>query len=97
MLAKGRDSALLRFTLGKSYLDAKDYVQAVVHLDECVRQDSGCSAGWNLLGKAQLEMDDPGAARQAWEKGLAAAEKKGDVQAAKVMMVFLRRLDKRGV
>ncbi|MGY0633881.1 tetratricopeptide repeat protein [Luteimonas sp. A478] len=94
MLAKGRDSALLRFSLGKHHLDAKGYAQAVAHLDECVSQDPGYSAGWNLLGKAQLGMDNPSAARQAWEKGLAAAERKGDVQAAKVMTVFLRRLDK---
>lgn len=95
MLAKGRDSALLRFSLGKCYLDLADYPQAVTHLAECVKQDPGYSGAWKLLGKAHQEAGDLGAAQQVWEKGLAAAEKKGDVQAGKEMTVFLKRLNKK--
>lgn len=94
MLAKGRDSALLRFSLGKCYLDLADYPQAVTHLTECVNQDPGYSAAWKLLGKAHQEAGNPDAAQQAWEQGLAAAEKKGDVQTGKEMTVFLKRLEK---
>lgn len=94
MLEQGRDSALLRFGLGKGYLDAGDYPHAVVHLNACVEQDPNYSAAWKLLGKAQLEAGDPEAAQQTWEKGIAIAEDKGDVQAGKEMTVFLKRLGK---
>jgi len=95
MLAKGRDSPLLRFSLGKCYLDLADYPQAVTHLAECIEQDPGYSAAWKLLGKAHQEAGDLDAAQLAWEDGVAAAEKKGDVQAGKEMTVFLKRLDRK--
>lgn len=36
MLAKGVDNALLRFGLGKGYLDAGDAERAAEHLQRCV-------------------------------------------------------------
>ena len=39
-------------------------------------------------------MGDLAGARQAWDSGLAAAQRKGDKQAEKEMTVFLRKLDK---
>lgn len=92
MLEKGRDSALLRLSLGKGYLDAGDPARAIEHLQRCVEQDPDYSAAWNMLGKAQLEGGDPQAAQQTWEHGMTVAERKGDVQAGKEMAVFLKRL-----
>ncbi|MDH4870795.1 tetratricopeptide repeat protein [Pseudomonas sp. BN515] len=96
MLAKGVDNPLLRFGLGKGYLDQGDATKAAEHLRRCVEQDPKYSAAWKLLGKA-LEADgDLAAARAAWTEGLAAAQAHGDKQAEKEMTVFLKRLDKRG-
>ncbi|GLZ86213.1 TPR repeat-containing protein [Metapseudomonas resinovorans] len=96
MLAKGVDNALLRFGLGKGYLDQGDAARAAEHLRRCVEQAPKYSAAWKLLGKA-LEADgDLAAARAAWTEGLAAAQAHGDKQAEKEMTVFLKRLDKRG-
>ncbi len=36
MLAKGVDNPLLRFGLGKGYLDGGDCAQATEHLRQCV-------------------------------------------------------------
>ncbi|MFC5696137.1 tetratricopeptide repeat protein [Pseudomonas sp. GCM10022186] len=95
MLAKGVDNPLLRFGLGKAYLDQGDAATAAEHLRRCVEQDPKYSAAWKLLGKA-LEADgDLAAARTAWTEGLAAAQAHGDKQAEKEMTVFLKRLDKR--
>lgn len=94
MLAKGTDNALLRFGLGKGYLDAGEADRAVEHLERCVAFDPGYSAAWKLLGKAHLANQAPQAARRAWEQGLAAARAHGDKQAEKEMTVFLRKLDK---
>ena len=94
MLAKGVDNALLRFGLGKGYLDAGEAARAADHLQRCVEFDPKYSAAWKLLGKALLAAEQPLAARQAWEQGLQAAREHGDKQAEKEMTVFLRKLDK---
>ncbi len=92
LLAAGRDSALLRFGLGKAYLDLPDFLKAVEHLSAATRQKPDYSAAWKLLGKAHLAVGDSSAAAMAWEAGIAMAEANGDVQAAKEMRVFLRRI-----
>ncbi|MFR0673886.1 tetratricopeptide repeat protein [Enterobacterales bacterium AW_CKDN230030176-1A_HGKHYDSX7] len=94
MLAKGVDNALLRFGLGKAWLDEGHAAEAVHHLSRCVTLDPTYSAAWKLLGKACQAMGDTASARQAWNSGLEAAQRKGDKQAEKEMTVFLRKLDK---
>lgn len=94
MLASGKDSALLRFGLGKRWLDAGQPVHAATHLARCVALDPEYSAAWKLLGKAWLAGGQPQAARAAWQRGLGVAGSKGDQQARKEMQVFLRRLDR---
>lgn len=94
LLEQGRDSALLRFGLGKALLDAGDTAEAVIHLQHCVAQDPRYSAGWKWLGKAQLAAGDTDAAAQAWQEGSTVAGANGDKQAVKEMAVFLRRLQK---
>ena len=94
MLVRGQDSALLRFTLGNECLKAGEHDKALEHLEQAVTLQPGYSAAWRQLGKAAQAGGDHARARQAWRDGLAAAEAQGDVQAAKEMTVFLRRLDK---
>ena len=94
LLASGKDSPLLRFSLGMQYLRTGDASRAVEHLRSAVTQDAGYSAAWKLLGKALAEASRPLEAVDAYRAGIAAAEKKGDKQAAKEMTVFLRRLEK---
>ncbi|MBP9961703.1 hypothetical protein CYD26_15315 [Pseudomonas sp. FFUP_PS_473] len=94
MLAKGVDNALLRFGLGKSWLDEGNAAEAAVHLQRCVDFDPKYSAAWKLLGKAHQAQGDLTAARQAWQQGLDAAKAHGDKQAEKEMTVFLKKLDK---
>jgi Tfp pilus assembly protein PilF len=93
MLASGKDGALLRFGLGSEYLKAGSPERAAMHLREAVSKDPGYSAAWKLLGKA-LEALDAQAAAQTYRHGIAAAESRGDKQAAREMAVFLRRLER---
>ncbi|HEX5841253.1 MAG TPA: tetratricopeptide repeat protein [Pseudomonas sp.] len=94
MLAKGMDNALLRFGLGKGYLDIGEFARAAEHLRRCVAFDAHYSAAWKLLGQALNKQGLVEQARQAWEEGLQVAQDKGDKQAEKEIGVFLRRLDK---
>ena len=94
LLASGKDGALLRFGLGLQYLKAGEASRAVEHLRAAVRIDPGYSAAWKFLGKALTECANTVEAIEAYRQGIAAAEKKGDKQAAKEMTVFLRRLER---
>lgn len=94
LLARGQDNALLRYSLGNEYLKVGDLARATTHLRACVGLDPGYSAAWKLLGKALTDNGQRDEAVTAYQSGIAAAEKKGDIQAAKEMRVFLKRLDK---
>ncbi|MGC3292934.1 tetratricopeptide repeat protein, partial [Pseudomonas aeruginosa] len=65
LLAKGEDNALLRFGLGKGYLDAGDAERAAELLQRCVEQDPKYSPAWKLLGKARQAAGDLAGPRQA--------------------------------
>jgi len=92
MLAGGKDSPLLRFSLGNEYMKAEDAAKAGEHLRVAVALDAGYSAAWKLLGKALAQQHDVAGAIEAYKNGIVAAEAKGDKQAAKEMTVFLKRL-----
>lgn len=94
LLAAGKDGALLRFGLGMQYLKDGDAARAAGHLRAAVAHDPAYSAAWKLLGRALADSGDRGGAIEAYRTGIAAAEKRGDKQAAKEMTVFLRRLEK---
>lgn len=96
LLATGKDSALLRFSLGNEYLKADDPNAAAAHLASAVAQDGDYTAAWKLLGKALAAAERRDEAIAAYRDGIAAAKRKGDRQAEKEMNVFLRRLEKAG-
>jgi len=89
-----RDGALLRYSLGNALLAHGDAAGAVVALREALQFDPHYSAAWKALGNALAKGGDAPAAIDAWEHGIATAQARGDVQAAKEMTVFLRRLRK---
>ena len=89
-----RDGALLRYSLGNEYLKSGDAHKAQQQLAEAVARDPAYSAAWKLLGKALAQLGQQQAALEAYRQGIAAAEKKGDLQAAKEMTVFARRIEK---
>lgn len=94
MLSAGQDNATLRYGLGSAYLGQGQADKAVEHLTQAVRHNPGYSAAWKLLGKALAETGRVDEATTAYESGIRAAEAAGDVQAAKEMHVFLRRLQR---
>jgi Tfp pilus assembly protein PilF len=92
LLASGQDNALLRFSLGSSYFRDKQHQQAIDHLVRAVEYDPEYSAAWKILGKALAASGQLAKAVSTFEKGIEVAEKKGDIQAAREMKVFLKRL-----
>ncbi|MEN8763388.1 MAG: tetratricopeptide repeat protein [Thiogranum sp.] len=92
MLAQGKDNALLRYTLGTICLKEGSLDDAVRHLQKALRQDDKHTASWKSYAKALAELGQVDDARAAYEKGIAVAESNGDIQAAREMKVFLKRL-----
>ena len=92
MLGGPRDGALLRFSLGNEYLKAEAPAKAVEAFQAAVDRDPNYSAAWKALGKALADAGQHAAALAAYEQGLTVAEEKGDLQAAKEMTVFARRI-----
>jgi predicted Zn-dependent protease len=88
-----RDGALLRYSLGTALLDAGEPNEALTQLRAATGFDESYSAAWKQLGHACLRAGDAHAAGEAWRRGIAAADARGDVQAAKEMRVFLKRLE----
>jgi Tfp pilus assembly protein PilF len=94
MLARGQDSALLRYGLGGEYLKLKQFDKAIEHLRQALQHDPKYSAAWKLLGQALTEAGNTDAAIRVYEDGIRIAEENGDKQTAKEMAVFLKRLQK---
>jgi Tfp pilus assembly protein PilF len=94
MLERGQDSPLLRYALGLECLKGGELVTAIDHLRQAVDQNPRYSAAWKALGEAHAKAGSPDRAADVYERGIAAAREAGDVQAAKEMEVFLKRLRK---
>lgn len=95
LLGGPRDNALLRHAIGLAHLQAGRPADAARFFRDAVERDPKFSAGWKLLGKSLAEAGERDAAKDAYAQGIAVAEARGDVQAAKEMKVFLRRLEPR--
>lgn len=93
LLASQGETALLRFSLGNACLETAP-AQAVMHLERAVALDAEYSAAWKLLGKALAASGNRDEAKAAYSQGIAVADRRGDIQAAKEMRVFLKRLER---
>ncbi|MGH8252354.1 MAG: tetratricopeptide repeat protein [Steroidobacteraceae bacterium] len=94
MLERGQDSPLLRYALGLECLKAGELVTAIDHLRQALDQNPRYSAAWKALGEAHTRAGSPDRAADVYERGITAAQATGDIQAAKEMGVFLKRLRK---
>jgi uncharacterized protein HemY len=93
MLEQGDDNALLRYTLGCLCYKEALYEAAAEHLEQALAFDAEHSASWKFYAQALAKLERTGEAASAYLKGIAVAESKGDVQAAKEMRIFLKRLE----
>lgn len=92
LLADEPDDTLLRFTLGKEYLETGDVAAALPHLECVVAIDPRYTVAYRYLGTALDQLGRDGDAADTWARGIAVAEETGDIQAGKEMRVLLARL-----
>ena len=94
LIALDPADTVLRFGLGELYVEAGDFARAAEQFAEIVRLDPQYSAAYRYLGQSYAALEQGAEARQIFARGIAVAEARGDLQTAKEMGVFLRRLDK---
>ena len=95
LLTKGRETALLRFSLGNEYFKLREVWVAIFHLKRALELDPNYSAAWKLLAMALAEAGILNEAHATYRHGIEVAQRRGDQQAAKEMMVFAKRLQKK--
>lgn len=93
LIALEPEDTVLRFGLGELYVEAGDFARAAEQFAEIVRLDPQYSAAYRYLGQSYAALEQRTEARQIFACGIAVAETRGDLQTAKEMRVFLRRLD----
>ncbi len=96
MLEQGRESAMLRFTLGNACFREERWDEAISHYQRALTLDPAYSAAWQSLGDARARAGVPDdEVRQTYADGLDAARERGDMQVVKVLEARLRKIDRR--
>lgn len=94
LLARGQDSPLLRYSLGQEYWKAGQPEQALSHLALAIARNPHHSASWKIYARALADAGRLSDALGAFAQGIEVAERQGDLQAAKEMEVFRRRIER---
>ena len=94
LIALEPEDTMLRFGLGELYIEAAEFACAAEQFAEIVRLDPQYSAAYRYLGQAYTALDRGPEAAEVLQRGIVVAEARGDLQTAREMGVFLRRLRK---
>lgn len=95
LLSQGRESSLLRFSLGNEFLKDRQIWVAIFHLKRALELDPNYSAAWKLLGTAYCDAGVLNEALRTYRQGIQIAQQRGDQQAAREMSVFAARLEQK--
>ena len=94
ILGTGKDSALLRYSIGNEYVKMADWGAACDALLHAVDLDPTYTAAWKIYAHALAQAGRPAEALGAYRRGIVVARQKGDRQAEKEMTVFARRIER---
>lgn len=86
------DNELAHFSLGKAYLDAALYAEAVASLNRVLELNPNFSKAYTLLGSAQHHLGDNLAAVTTLTKGYLIAHERGDLMPRNDMAQQLQEL-----
>jgi len=93
LIEKNPDSLLAQFGLAKEYMEQGDFDLAVTHFREAIRIKPDYTAAFRFLGQSLEKGGKNEEAKEVYRQGVEVAEKTKDIEAGKIMGVFLKRLD----
>ena len=92
VLKSDPNDPMVYFGLGQEYMREGKLIEAIEAFENAVRLNPYYSAAYRFLGESLERMDQPSKAKAIYEKGIPIADKQGDLEAAKAMKVFLKRV-----
>ena len=80
------------YVLGMEYAKLQRHLDAIAAFEKALRLFPEYAAAYRELGKSLLGAGRKREAQEAWETGVVVAQKRGDAQTMKELLVFLKRL-----
>lgn len=93
MIETNPDSLLAQFGLAKEYMGQEEFDLAATHFQEAIRIKPDYTAAFRFLGQSLEKGGKKEEAKQIYHQGIEVAKKTQDIEAGKIMGVFLKRLD----
>lgn len=94
VLKMDANDPMVHFGLGQEYLRGGHYPEAIEAFENAIRLNAGYSAAYRFMGECLEKSGQGPKAAEIYAKGIPIAEKQGDLEAAKAMRAFLKRLEK---
>ncbi len=95
LLERYPNNPMVLYSLGNELFKEGRYGEARDHLQRAIENKPDYSVAYRMLGRAHFELNEDAEAKNVFLKGKGVATENGDLQTAKEMDVYLRRLQKR--
>jgi predicted Zn-dependent protease len=95
LLQRDEWNPMVLYSLGNELFKEGSHAEARDHLKRAVEQKPDYSVAYRTLGRAHFELGEDAEALRVFEEGRRVAEANGDLQTAKEIDVFRRRLVRR--
>lgn len=95
LLQRDEENPMVLYSLGNELFKEGDYEEARDHLRRAVEHKPDYSVAYRTLGRVHTELGEEAEARRVFAEGRRVAESNGDLQTAREIDVFTRRLEKR--
>ena len=95
LIERDPDNPMILYSIGNELFKEKKYSEAEEYLRRAVRNKPDYSVAYRTLGRTLYEVGEDAESRRIFAEGREVAQKNGDLQTAKEIDVFLRRLEKR--
>jgi predicted Zn-dependent protease len=95
LLERDPENPMVLYSLGNELFKEEKHFEAREYLERAVRHKPDYSVAYRMLGRTLYELRQDAEARRVFAEGREVAERNGDLQTAKEIDVFVRRLEKR--
>lgn len=95
LLDRDPENPMVLYSLGNELFKEGQHSEASEYLGRAVRNKPDYSVAYRTLGRALFELGEDEEAARVFAEGREVAQGNGDLQTAKEIDVFVRRLEKR--